>query len=134
MTRLLFSIILTISLFQCMGQNTNARLVTSGNKCTGSWQYFSLQDTTYGEVLFHAKADALCGAIATASLTVIKTNLGDTIRVLEMCNVGKDFKKLSRVKIAPFQQPAFGVMLPHDKNYDCLVSKTCYGFITPLDK
>lgn len=133
MTRLYLLLILSMSLLKCEGQKPNQKLIASKNKCEGNWQYFSVMDTVYGEILFHAKADAICGAIVTASLTIVKTISGDSIRVLEICNVDKKFEKHTKVKVAFSQKPAFGAMLPIDNYFDCIINKTCYGFIIRND-
>ena len=110
--------------------------------CRKNWVYFDLKDTTYGQVLLHAKAMALCGHFAFASLTLIKLQNSDTIRVLELCNATKDFKLNDTVKVTPQNKPPFGVTLPlileqgvNNHVYyidpkDCNILKTCYGSIT----
>jgi hypothetical protein len=119
--------------FPSAGQDSDRKLTSIENKCKQSWQYFNSSDTTYGIVLFHAKADFLCGGIASASLTVIKTTTGDTIRVLQMCNTNQIFFKSEYVKVSSMQQPTCGVFLPFDKYFDCVVKKTCYGVIKKAD-
>jgi len=133
MTRLIFLTILSfISLF-CAGQKTNSVEVNSENNCRGTWQYFSLQGTIKGQVLFHTKASVHCGVLATASLTIIRTMTNDTIRVLELCNTSVYFKNFARVEISPNQRPSFNVLIPFDnKDRDCQVVKTCYGSIKYL--
>lgn len=112
------------------------------NSCVKNWDYFDMKDTTTGLVVFHAKAIALCGHFAFASLTLLKLQDGDTIRVLELCNTTKDFKLNDIAQLIPQNKPAFGVTLPlisergvNNKVYqinqqDCSILKTCYGSIT----
>jgi len=130
MSRLLLFVILCYSLTQCNGQKEIQKSISVDNKCREAWQYFSLDDTLTGQVLFHAKAPFLCGTLATASLTIVKTVPGDTIRVLELCNINKDIAKSALVKISPANKSTFGVTLPFDNNKeDCNILKTCYGVI-----
>ena len=134
MTRHFLILILCLSATFCFGQKNSKKFEDLKNKCQGSWQYFTLEETTIGQVLFHEKAYFLCGVIATASLTIIKTSLGDTIRVLELCNTNKEFKKTNFVKVTPNHNPDFGVSIPKDKTFGCLVKKTCYGTVSYPDK
>ena len=46
-------------------------------------EYIDPKDTTYVQVILHAKPMALCGHFAFASLTLIKLQNSDTLRVLE---------------------------------------------------
>jgi hypothetical protein len=132
MTRLFLIMVLGLSVFTSFGQKSKEKILTPNYKCRDNWQYFSLHDTLTGQVIFHAKAIVLCGVLATASLTIIKTG-SDTIRVLELCNSNKDFKKSRFVKVKPEERPSFGVILPVDnKYYDCNIRKTCYGKVQSL--
>jgi hypothetical protein len=132
MIRLSLIIILSLSLFGSFGQNTKVKTLAPNYKCRDNWQYFSLRDSTTGQVIFHAKAIVLCGVLATASLTIIKTTNG-TIRVLELCNTTKDFKKYKFVKVKPQERPAFDITLPIDNNKtDCNIKRTCFGSVQYL--
>jgi hypothetical protein len=136
MMRLFISLILTTFLLPSFGQDLNRKFNLYEYKCKNYWKYVAFKDTTYGEVLFHSTAIGLCGAIATASLSIIKTASGDTIRVLELCNVLKNFKKNTRVKVSfsHFSQEAsFDINTPSDEYYYCEIYKTCYGVVTKLD-
>jgi hypothetical protein len=63
------------------------------SKCRNSWQYFNVIDSLKGTVLFHKMATTECGFLSTASLTLIETVEGDTIRVLDLCNTKKNLKQ-----------------------------------------
>lgn len=133
MTRVYISLLFSAFFISSYGQNIDRKHVPFENTCKDSWEYFPIKDSIYGEVLFHLPAIGLCGAIATASLTIVKTSLGDTIRVLEMCNVNKVFKKNEKVKVAFSEKLPFAVNTPPDDYYYCKIHKTCYGVITKLD-
>jgi len=131
MTRAFLSI-LSFYLFIFTGQGNQTKSLPNDYKCKDKWQYFTLKDTIRGQVLFHAKGTVACGVLATASVTIIKTT-SDTIRVLELCNTKKDFKRSRFVKVESAKRPPFSVILPgDDKNFDCLVIKTCYGTVRYL--
>jgi hypothetical protein len=103
--------------------------VSAAFKCQPNWKYNKLADTLSGVILAHAKAGFFCGTMATASVSVILVRGMDTIRVLELCNISKDFKQGTKVVIAPAEKPSFYVSLPINSLYDCRDYKTYYGSI-----
>jgi len=134
MIRTITLIIISILILSAFNKTRNNKPVIASTECETSWIYFSLTDTVKGSVLFHEKAPFLCGGFATASLTIIKTNKNDTIRVLWLCNSNVDFKKSEIVKVYPAEKPDFSVVLPIKKGkYDCSIKKTCYGTIVSAD-
>jgi hypothetical protein len=74
------------------------------------WQFFILTDTIQGIIIKHEQQTIGCGTIATASLTIIKTE-NDTIRVLDLCNL-MEYKTGQKVKIVPDTAPNFQVHIP----------------------
>lgn len=135
MIRTIIFITISILFLSSFNKKRSIKSVFANTYCDTSWNYFSLTDTVIGRVLFHAKAPFLCGTMATASLTVIKTNKEDTIRVLWLCNTDVTFfKKSAIVKVYPQKKPDFSVIFPFQKReYDCSVVKTCYGSISLTD-
>jgi hypothetical protein len=134
MIRTITLISISILLLSSFNKTRNTESSFSNPDCETNWDYFSLADTVKGSVLFHAKAPFLCGGFATASLTIIKTNKYDTIRVLWLCNSNVDFKKLDIVNVYPAKKPDFAVVLPIKKSkYDCSIKNTCYGTIVSAD-
>ncbi|MBK8089642.1 MAG: hypothetical protein IPK31_17900 [Chitinophagaceae bacterium] len=130
MLRTITFIIISIILLSSFNKTRNTKPVITCTECETSWNYFSLTDTLKGSVLFHAKAPFTCGVLATASLTIVKTDNNDTIRVLWLCNKDVVFKKASTVKVYPEKKPNFGVLFPNKKSkYDCSIKNTCYGTI-----
>jgi hypothetical protein len=100
------------------------------NKCKQSWKYFNLKDSLTGHVLFHKKASIECGIFSSASLTLVKTSKGDTIRVLDLCNTKKDFDIGSFVTVQPQPKPGFGIdVIPFDIK-TCIFKQTCFGEIS----
>ena len=130
MIRTITLISISILLLSSFNKTRNNKLAFANTDCEANWNYFSLTDTLKGRVLFHAKPPFTCGILTTASLTVIKTDKKDTIRVLWLCNNNVDFKKSDIVKIYPAKKPDFGVLFPNKKSkYDCSIKNTCYGTI-----
>lgn len=133
MIRLFTILILSFMFINCTNRKLTKKEIATVNKCRASWQYLNLQDTIRGEVLYHTKASFLCGIFATASSTIIKTTLNDTIRVLWLCNTDINFRTAEFVKISPRQKPSFSVSPPFSANkFDCAVKNTYYGFIESI--
>ncbi len=76
-----------------------------------NWKYFHLKTNTKAFVIDHTPAPALCGTFAFSSITIVKTESGETFRVLDLCN-SKSYKKNQKIKIMPSDKPPFNVMLP----------------------
>ncbi len=105
-----------------------------------NWIYFELPKPTELKVISHQLAGIDCGTIATASVTIGVTNLNDTIRVFELCNVRKNFSIAESVIVTPAKRPSFNVIHPNmfiqtkegeliTHPYDLRVLKTTYGTI-----
>lgn len=96
-------------------------------ECKTKWDYNPLNQIVKGEVLYHHKALALCGIFSTASVTLIRTLDGRIIRVLEMCNTEKDFKKGAKVKVTPEGDKTWTVgIVPFDPQA-CQIRKAYFG-------
>ena len=134
MTTRIFTIILfSLLLLKCTNRKLTKKEKALSNNCRGTWRYLNLKDTLSGEVLYHAKASFHCGLIATASETIVRTNLNDTLRILWLCNVNQDFKKSQRVGIYPAQTPSFSVAPPIiTSRWECSVRNTYFGTIELL--
>ncbi|GAB3227034.1 hypothetical protein GCM10027346_09940 [Hymenobacter seoulensis] len=87
-----------------------------------------------GKVIFHKNTDDLCGLMPTASVTLVKTTVGDTIRVLELCNLNKKFTAGEMVVIYPNATfEAVNVDVPADPRA-CSLKRTCIGTIDSISK
>jgi hypothetical protein len=121
----MFTIIISRFVF---GQ-TNEEL-NKGFKCQQKWLYQNLDKSTNGTIIFHKKASGSCGIFSAASVSIIKTEKGDTIRVLEMCNFDKDFSSGSHVSIKPETKPSFRVdIVPYDPKA-CTILEAYFGTVT----
>lgn len=127
-----------------------SKLLSNTYQC--KWEFFQLEDTIKGVVIKHEQQMTGCGVLATASITIIKTD-NDTIRVLDLCN--KDnYIEGQKVKIIPRTEPQFQVNIPcyilidrrkkgdknrktkevekniwHSNNFDESILKTTWGEI-----
>lgn len=77
-----------------------------------NWVYIELKDTMVVEIIDHVPAPAPCGIFATASVTIVRTEGGDTIRIISLCNTSDKYKKGQTFKVAPAVKPPFGVLTP----------------------
>ncbi len=95
--------------------------------CQNNWTCAKLDTSFTGTILFHETARAFCGVVATASVSIILKGNGDTIRVLELCNLTKKFKKGTIVTITPDIVPPFGVGLFAIDPLACRLMTTYFG-------
>ena len=120
--------------------NNIVKFIDPKNDFMGKWIYFDLQETIRLKIIQHITASVDCGTLATASITIGTTQTGDTVRVLELCNTKKDFKKDDLVIVIPAKKPDFQVthtrvfvqgtpgQLKPD-TYDTQVLRTTYGIL-----
>lgn len=132
----LFTILLVSFVFvNCTNRKLTKKEKEPANQCRTTWQYLNLKDTITGEVLYHAKASFGCGVLASASSTIIKTALNDTMRILWLCNEEMNFSKFEIVKITPAKRPSFDVIPPvQPTQFDCAVKNTYFGIIESIPK
>jgi hypothetical protein len=98
-------------------------------RCQDKWRYTDFNRPFTGKVLFHATTRVLCGRVATASVTLLKTSNADTARVLELCNLVKHFATGATVTVQPAQAPGFRVdLIPADPSV-CALKATCFGTV-----
>ncbi|MES2555513.1 MAG: hypothetical protein V4604_05140 [Bacteroidota bacterium] len=103
------------------------------------WEYFQLEQMIAVKIIEHLPAFAMCGVLATASMTIAETEEGDTIRILNLCNTSKDYKPGQTINVSPADKPPFGVSLPftykqnpvtkefEHSGFDVTVVKTAWG-------
>lgn len=103
------------------------------------WIYFKLDDTIIVTILDHLPAPADCGKLATASMTIVKTEKGDTIRIIDMCNISNKYQNGQTMKVSPADKPSFVLTTPFTLSenpktkkfepsiYDLIVLKTTWG-------
>jgi hypothetical protein len=118
-------IILTILLFQfafiCIGQTMPQK------KYMAKWTYPKTSTPIHG-VLIHFSPVAGCGYIRTATLSIVKTDKGDTIRVLQMCDTTKKVMINSKVTLLPTTNRVMkAIFIPSDPATDCKINQTYYG-------
>lgn len=100
------------------------------------WQYFMLEDTIIVKVIQYFPLLTACGVYFGASMTIARTNTGDTIRILDLCNMST-YKEGQILKVGPspafdysgpftlIENPVTGKMEP--SIFDLTVLKTTWG-------
>ncbi|WP_156126275.1 hypothetical protein [Hymenobacter sp. DG25B] len=109
-------------------------LQDQSDSCQAKWQYVVSSKKIKGRVIFHKNTDELCGLLPTASVTLVKTNEGDTIRVLELCNLSKKFANGEFVLIQPDTAfEAENISVPVDPR-TCSLKRTYLGKVESISK
>ena len=67
------------------------------------WEYYEIRDTIAARVIEHYPAMTLCGVVMVASMSIVVTETGDTIRVIDICNLSF-FNPGQAVRIAPAEK------------------------------
>ncbi|MBD2715472.1 hypothetical protein KBK19_10535 [Microvirga sp. STR05] len=102
--------------------------------CQEDWQYPGIRDDIRGIVVFHKTTNELCGIMPTASITLVKTIENDTIRVLELCNISKEFANGELVVIHPSTNAKTdNIYAPLDPRA-CSLKRTCVGVVESIVK
>ncbi len=144
MKRLLFIVSILMIAKSSVGQVTvndsdKSKTIIHDFSYKKKWEYFTLDDTISGTIIEYNRARMECGVLATAAMTILKTENQDTIRVISLCYTTDKFKAGQNVRVKPFSEPSFGVTLPftmvwNEKTelyeptfYDLNVFKTTYG-------
>lgn len=129
MTRVAFLLMFTLPTSYSVFGQTDGEL-NNGLKCQQKWTYRNLNKITNGTVIFHKKASGSCGIFSVASVSIISTEKGDAIGVLELCNTDKDFSVGSHISVKPETKPSFRVdYVPYDPKA-CSILETYFGTVT----
>ncbi|WP_210465383.1 hypothetical protein [Rufibacter roseolus] len=101
--------------------------------CQSDWKYNKLEKDIVGTVLFNEQPTVLCGRISTALVSLVRTEAGDTVRVLNLCNTKKgadspnEFSIGSKVVIKPSKSSAGKIdLIPVDPRA-CTLKFTYFG-------
>jgi hypothetical protein len=91
------------------------------------WVYPSSVGVLRGKVVrFLPMAD--CGYVRTATVMIIATERGDTLRLLQLCDTTKKIAVGEYVKFKTIRRPnKINPLLPEDSTGDCKVKTTFYG-------
>jgi hypothetical protein len=118
-------------------------LVTYGQKqkldalqqCQSQWKYENLEKSFTGSIIFFDQPAVMCGVVSTASVALIKKDNGDTVRVLTMCNIKKDFntppnlKTGERVIVTSSGKPSFRIDIMPVDFASCRLKTAYFGLI-----
>jgi len=101
--------------------------------CQVNWIYIDLHKEIKGKIIFYAQPVVACGIVSVAATALIETESGDTIRVLSLCHIKKDFQTKndfetgSSVLVTPSEKPKFRVdITPADPKH-CTLKETYFG-------
>jgi hypothetical protein len=87
------------------------------------WTYSQTAVPVHGSII-HFSPMADCGYFRTATLSIIKIDKGDTIRVLQICDTTKRVVIYSKVTLPPPAKVKKEVsLIPSDPATDCVNKK-----------
>lgn len=107
-------------------------------KISGS---FNLHDTINTTIIVHYPVTVGCGTKAFGSVSIVKTEANDTIRILNLCNM-EHYKPGQKVVFKPAEKPNFSVhfsqttvqyenkdtLYEQSSAYDLKILKTAWGY------
>jgi hypothetical protein len=107
-------------------------------ECQTKWKYSELKETVSGVVVYHEQPIVMCGVVATASVTLLQTSAGDTIRILSLCHIKgvsspNEFRIGAKVSITPQAKPGFRVDLIPEDPKACSLKKAYFGIIKLIE-
>ncbi|MEO6151061.1 MAG: hypothetical protein ABIN95_01050 [Mucilaginibacter sp.] len=103
-------------------------------KCQKDWKYLEIKKEMTGTILFYDQPTFFCGRISTASIAILKTETGDTIRILTLCHIRlskapNEFTPGDIVTVTPTEAPSFQVdFVPYDPQV-CIIKTAYFGSI-----
>jgi hypothetical protein len=97
------------------------------SECRKSWTFPGAKTTISGVVVrFIPMAD--CGNFVTATMCIVKADIGDTIRLLQLCDTTKKLARGTKVTCLVAPQTEFpNPLLPSDPKTDCRIRITYFG-------
>ncbi len=103
-------------------------VIPTYERCKEKWNYVFVKDSLFGEVIYFQQAPFLCGSTSSASITIIKTNNNDSLRILLVCPLNKPPELKQKLVFIPDYTYYKNVALPFNTGRsDCMVQKTCYA-------
>lgn len=130
---------------------TGEELIKEANRllyCQRDWKYLKLKDSVEGKVLFYDQPMGACGGSANASNTLIVTNKGDTIRILQLCDNPLDnnggyepMETIPRLKLNDYVKVTLdntldywrGGDIPYDP-FSCIIKETYFAIVSIQNK
>jgi hypothetical protein len=134
-----FILLSTLLLFTSLTSHGQNPMVNKLQDCQREWKYKDLGKSVIGTILFYDQPSVLCGAVSTASVALIRTGDGDTLRVLTMCNTKKDnntklpFSLGEKVTVTPFEKPSFRVDIIPVDIASCSLETAYFGIIQKVN-
>lgn len=112
----------------CPKKDPQNIIIPTYEHCKEKWDYTFVKDTITGSVIYFEKAPFACGNISTASITIIKTKKGDSLRIIQVCDTTIFISLKQMLSIIPDYTNYSNIALPFNTSKtDCEVKKTIYG-------
>jgi hypothetical protein len=94
-------------------------------KCMTKWTYLKTAKSIHRR-LIHFSPVAGCGYFITATLSIVKTDKGDIIRVLQLCDTTNKVVLNSKVTLLPTPKLNHqkASIIPEDPTTDCTIRNT----------
>ncbi len=106
---------------------SSGQVTSKAFNCRSRWKYLITDTAIQGQLLYFLPV-ADCGYLISASLSIIKTITGDTIRVLQLCDTTKRMIQNCKVKLLPNKKMTTKAsIIPLDERGDCMIIRTFYG-------
>lgn len=134
----IFAILCAVIFYSC---KTQKAYFYKDSDYKDKWQYFNLQDTVHTTIISHLPATVYCGNMAFGSVSIVKTEANDTIRILNLCNMER-YSPGQKVVFKPAEKPNFSVhfsqttvqyenkdtLYEQPSAYDLKILKTAWGY------
>lgn len=116
----------------CQKKDPQNIIIPTYENCKEKWNYIFVKDTLKGEIIFFEKSPFECGKLPAASITILKTTKGDSLRILQACDTTSQRKLKQKVSVVPDYSNYSNIALPFNSSKsDCEVKNTIYGFVKP---
>jgi hypothetical protein len=113
----------------CIAYPLFAQKESTDSPCRKNWRYLKTEKVIKGELMYFLPVSG-CGYFTSATLAIVKTENGDLIRVLQVCDTTQKILPNTKVSLLPnTKEKDFASLLPLDKMNDCKITSTYYGWL-----
>lgn len=103
----IFAILCAVIFYSC---KTQKAYFYKDSDYKDKWQYFNLHDTINTTIIVHYPVTVGCGTKAFGSVSIVKTEANDTIRILNLCNM-EHYKSGQKVLFRSAEKPSLPCQL-----------------------
>ncbi len=132
MPKLIFFIFAFCSATHVIAQKKDPQniVIPTYEQCKEKWNYIFVKDTLCGTILYYENPPFACGKLSSASITIIKTTKGDSLRILQVCDTTTSLFIKQKIWVIPDYTAYRNIALPFNTSKsDCEVKNTLYGII-----